>query len=388
MIPRASSPATSETDRDAPERDAGQEVVRSVDRVDHPDRGGRRVARPAFLAEKAVGREPAGQALDNEVLAGAVRFADQILRALAVDAQRLAAGEVPGGEATGFADHVLRGTQPVVELGGRQRSPPRPLRSTMRARNGTSSPEIVVDKSPGDPLYDPRDDVAAATPGFGQRLRRWQVHADRAPGVVQRLRVVRVEHVELDRDRAGAARPQHPDDVGVAGVGDGLGAQVRVALDGALQDDVVEADHDDPVGGSRRIEQGGDTVDREVGALGLLDLEHEAHVRALRPVERLCERRDAGPGKARVEARPRIETADALDVEVGRVAVAVGRAVEREVVQDDGLAVGGQNDVDLDGGRARNPLRPQAPGGCSPGSAGCSRDGRRRGPGRPRWQGS
>jgi hypothetical protein len=37
---------------------------------------------PRFLAEEAVGGETAGQALDDEVLAGAVRLADEVLSAL------------------------------------------------------------------------------------------------------------------------------------------------------------------------------------------------------------------------------------------------------------------------------------------------------------------
>ena len=49
--------------------------------------GGRiRVARPALLAEEAVLGKQAGEAGDDEVLAGAVRLAHEVLRALAVDA--------------------------------------------------------------------------------------------------------------------------------------------------------------------------------------------------------------------------------------------------------------------------------------------------------------
>jgi hypothetical protein len=46
------------------------------------------------------------------------------------------------------------------------------------------------------------------------------------PGIVQRFSIMRVEHVELDRQGSGAARPQHTKNVGVAGVGDGLGLGV------------------------------------------------------------------------------------------------------------------------------------------------------------------
>jgi hypothetical protein len=52
---------------------------------------------------------------------------------------------------------------------------------------------------------------------------------------MQRLSVVRVKHIELDGDGTRAARPQDPDDVGVAGMGDGLGSNARMAFDRPLQ---------------------------------------------------------------------------------------------------------------------------------------------------------
>jgi len=92
---------------------------------------------------------------------------------------------------------------------------------------------------------------------------------------VQGLRVFRVKHVELDRDGSGAATPQHTDNVGVTGVRDDLGPDPRVALDPALQHDVVEADDKNSVGRARRFEQTRYSVDGEVGPLGLLDLEKD-----------------------------------------------------------------------------------------------------------------
>src|SRR5258708_8129542 len=46
----------------------------------------------------------------------------------------------------------------------------------------------------------------------------WNAHAIGATGCMQRLSVVRVKHIELDGDGTRAARPQDPDDVGVAGM--------------------------------------------------------------------------------------------------------------------------------------------------------------------------
>ena len=42
------------TDRYAPERNAGQKIVRAVDRVDHPDRRRIGIVCASLLAEKAV----------------------------------------------------------------------------------------------------------------------------------------------------------------------------------------------------------------------------------------------------------------------------------------------------------------------------------------------
>ena len=59
-----------------------------------------------------AGEQPA----DDQVLAGAVGFAHQILRALAVDVEQLSPGEMVGGDPAGFAHHRLGGAQPMVEL--------------------------------------------------------------------------------------------------------------------------------------------------------------------------------------------------------------------------------------------------------------------------------
>jgi len=53
-------------------------------------------------------------------------------------------------------------------------------------------------------------------------------------------------------------------------------------------------------------------------------------------------------GQSADEPRIRIETADLLETEIGCEAMAIGRSVVREVMQNDRLAVRGQHDIDLD----------------------------------------
>ena len=100
--------------------------MRAVDRIDHPDGGGVGVARAALLAEKPVLREEPRQAADDQVLAFAVGIAHQILRALAVDVEKLAPGEMVGGEPAGLAHHRLGDAQPMVEV-DRRKALRRPL---------------------------------------------------------------------------------------------------------------------------------------------------------------------------------------------------------------------------------------------------------------------
>ena len=137
-----------ETDGDAPEGYAGQEIVRAVDRIDDPEGICVEVAGPALLAQ---GNRRAGKSfpksLDDQVLAGAIGLADEVLRALAMDGEKLAPGEVIGGDAARFAHDRFRHAQPVIEIGRfhatHELSPAFPARSTSCAMNGTSSPEIV-----------------------------------------------------------------------------------------------------------------------------------------------------------------------------------------------------------------------------------------------------
>jgi hypothetical protein len=115
----------------------------------------------------------------------------------------------------------------------------------------------------------------------------------------------------------------------VAGVGDGLGLDPRVVLYRALQDDVVEADDEDSVEGTRRFEQCSHSVDGEVRPLGLLDLDKDPHLLALRPVHGLREGRNACSRKSSVEAGPGIKAADLFQTEVRGEAVAIRGAVDR-----------------------------------------------------------
>src|SRR5580700_2816798 len=112
---------------------------------------------------------------------------------------------------------------------------PRPLPAACRAgaldefrQEGNVVAGDRVDEALGDPFLKTGDDVAPALPIRRESLRSRQVEPVGNPCIVQRLSIMRVEHVELDRQGSGAARPQHTKNVGVAGVGDGLGLDPRV----------------------------------------------------------------------------------------------------------------------------------------------------------------
>jgi hypothetical protein len=67
-----------EADRDAPVRDAGEEVERAVDAVDDPAAGGRAGSAGAFLAEERVVRALGFEEGDDRPLGGGVGFADEV----------------------------------------------------------------------------------------------------------------------------------------------------------------------------------------------------------------------------------------------------------------------------------------------------------------------
>jgi hypothetical protein len=117
---------------------------------------------------------------------------------------------------------------------------------------------------------------------------------------------------------------------------------------------VVEADDEDSVEGTRRFEQCSHSVDGEVRPLGLLDLDKDPHLLALRPIHGLREGRNACSCKSSVEAGPGIKAADLFQTEVGGEAVAICGAVERPVVKHDRFAIGSQHDVNLDCCRTRS----------------------------------
>ena len=139
----------------------------------------------------------------------------------------------------------------------------------------------------------------------------------------------------------------------MAGVGDGLGGDPRVALYPTLQHDVVKADDHGPAGRSRGFEQLRYMIDGDVRPLGLLDLDKDSHLFARRPIDGLFEGRDPGSGKPHIKAGSRVEAANLFESEIGGKAMAVGGAVERAVVKHDRLAFGAQHDVYLD--RRRTP---------------------------------
>src|SRR5437879_12722243 len=111
---------------------------------------------------------------------------------------------------------------------------------------------------------------------------------------------------------------------------------------------MVEADEHHPVDGVRCRNKARDPIDGEVGPFRLLDLDEEPHLLAGRPVKHFDKCRDPCPGKELMKPGSRIETADPLETQIGCEAMAVDRSVDREVMQNDRLAVRGQHDVDLD----------------------------------------
>src|SRR5258705_12194086 len=111
---------------------------------------------------------------------------------------------------------------------------------------------------------------------------------------------------------------------------------------------MVEADEHHPVDGERRRNKARNPIDSEVGPFRLLDLDEEPHPLAVRRVKHFDKCRDPCPGKALMKTGSRIETADPLETQIGGEAMAVGRSVDREVMQNDRLSVPAQYDVDLD----------------------------------------
>src|SRR5215831_14062856 len=107
--------------RYAPERNAGQKIVRPVDRVDHPERSRIRVAGATLLTEKSVPREQVSKTGDDEIFAGTVSLAHMVLRALAVDPEQLPPGEIVSGEPARFAHHRLGCPQAIVKIDRIQR---------------------------------------------------------------------------------------------------------------------------------------------------------------------------------------------------------------------------------------------------------------------------
>src|SRR6202022_5103442 len=102
---------------------------------------------------------------------------------------------------------------------------------------------------------------------------------------------------------------------------------------------MVESDERHPVDRGPRRNKARTPNDGEGGPFRLLDLDEEPHLLAVRPVKHFDKCRDPCPGKALMKPGSRIETADLLETEIGCEATAVGRSVDREVMQNDRLAV-------------------------------------------------
>ncbi len=84
--------------------------MRAVDRIDDPDVLGRAAKRcRRFLAEEGIARKRRGKLAGDEVLDRAIGAADEVLRALVLDDQRIALGEQVARELAGLERNLLRG---------------------------------------------------------------------------------------------------------------------------------------------------------------------------------------------------------------------------------------------------------------------------------------
>jgi hypothetical protein len=90
--------------------------VRAVDGVYHPGRRPAGIAHAALLAEKRVPGKRARQRSDDQVLAGAIRLADEILHALLVDDEASPPAEIIAPEVSGVAGDRLRHAQAEIEV--------------------------------------------------------------------------------------------------------------------------------------------------------------------------------------------------------------------------------------------------------------------------------
>ena len=125
--------------------------------------------------------------------------------------------------------------------------------------------------------------------------------ADRDARPVKGLAVLGLEHVELDRNGVELGGPRDRDDVGVAGVGDALGAKLRETLLEGEQDCVVEGDEDRIVGTAGLRDDLAEPVHQALDLLELLDLDDQSEIDLAGELKRLGERRNALAGKARIE---------------------------------------------------------------------------------------
>src|SRR5260221_12338194 len=73
------------SDRQAPAAQTANKWLRSIDRIDYPNHLNRRELRPpGFFSEKSILWETSGDSMANKQLRAVIRFAGQILLALAM----------------------------------------------------------------------------------------------------------------------------------------------------------------------------------------------------------------------------------------------------------------------------------------------------------------
>ena len=138
----------------------------------------------------------------------------------------------------------------------------------------------------------------------------------------------------------------------MAGVGDGLGLDPLVQLANVPQIDVIEGDDDGVVEAVRFLEYLDDLPRQQLGPVVVLQLHFETDIIGDGPLDGFAEGGDGDGAGVAGEFRRGIELEDILEIPGVEEAVAVGRAVERRVVEDDDLVVAGEADVDLATGGA------------------------------------
>ena len=221
--------------------------------------------------------------------------------------------------------------------------------------NGTSSPEMVVDQSVGDPLDEVRQGVTAAAPIFGEHVGAGHVHA-----VAESLRHAAPAHHRHGTCQARSRRSFAPHDLSTPTISAWRACVIAsVCRPGwrstaRFQDHMVEADHNDPIEVPVASRSAATRSTARSGRSASLISSTIAHVVRLAQSSASAHCRYSCSGEERDRtATPASSSADLLEGEVGREAVTDRRSVYGKIMQDDRLSVFGQHDVDLDCGRTR-----------------------------------